>query len=528
EAAAPGALAGRTGRDHAAEAGQPEARAEQYAQSLSERHRDILRRHKNWRSVEALPDGRAIALSHSAMPDGAWVTTCEDVTEQRRIEAKIHHLARHDGLTGLPNRSFLDAYLDDELQRAHLQGCQVATLGIDLDRFKEVNDLHGRAAGDTVLRTLAARIAAQMQPGEFIARIDGDEFMAVKRFTRQTELSDFTARLVTCLSEPVRLDGYDLTTSASIGIAIYPGDGTHRDQLVGNAGLAMRRAKGSLSESICFYERRMDETERERRALAGELWMAIAANQFVLDYQVQTAIASGEAIGCEVLLRWEHPERGLIPPDSFMPLAEACGAILPIGEWVLRTACSEAARWTLPRKISVNLSPVQITHGNLVTLVARLLEETGLQAGRLELEITESTITGDRERALDILRGIKALGVSIAIDDFGTGNSSLDTLRSFPFDKIKLDRRFIAEIAGNQQAKAIIRAILALGQSLAIPVLAEGVETAEQLKLLQAEGCDEAQGYLLGRPQPLALFRRDHAVLVAPQAQADPRSRSPG
>ncbi|MDF3831690.1 EAL domain-containing protein [Cupriavidus basilensis] len=512
EAAAPGAQAGREYGDANPEPGQPDGRAGQYAVALYERHREILRRHRNWRSVEVLPDGRAIALSHSAMADGSWVTTCEDVTEQRRIEAKIQHMACHDGLTGLPNRNYFNDYLDEELLRAQKLGCQVATLGIDLDRFKEINDLHGHAAGDTVLKSVSARIAGQLEPGEFIARIGGDEFIAVKRFERQAELSDFSARLVTCLSEPVRLDGFDLTTGASIGIAIFPGDGERRDQLVSNTDLAMYRAKGSLSESICFYESRMDEAERARRALAGELWTAIAANQFVLDYQVQTTIATGEAIGCEALLRWLHPERGLIAPDNFIPLAEECGAILPIGEWVLRTACQEAAQWTYPHKVSVNLSPVQITHGDLVTVVARVLEETGLAAGRLELEITESTIIGDKERALDILRRIKALGVSIAIDDFGTGYSSLDTLRSFPFDKIKLDRTFIAEIAGSQQAKAIIRAILALGQSLAIPVLAEGVETDEQLNLLHAEGCDEAQGFLLGRPQPLAYFRRTHAA----------------
>ncbi|WP_420996826.1 putative bifunctional diguanylate cyclase/phosphodiesterase [Cupriavidus sp. 30B13] len=506
EAAAPGAPARPGAMPSEARAGQ----AEHYAQALSGRHLDLLRRHRRWRSVEALPDGRAIALSHSALPDGAWVTTCEDITEQRRIEAQIHHMARHDGLTGLPNRSFLNDYLDEELPRARKQGCQVATLAIDLDRFKEINDLYGRAAGDTVLRAVAGRIAAQLDTGEFIARTGGDEFMAAKRFTQQSGLSDFTARLVTCLGEPVRLDGFELTVAASIGIAIFPGDGIRREQLVGNTELALRRARGNLSESICFYESRMDEAERERRTLAGELWTAITADQFVLDYQVQAAIASGEPIGCEALLRWQHPRRGLISPDSFIPLAESCGAILPIGEWVLRTACRAAAQWTSPRKVSVNLSPVQIIHGNLVKLVTRILAETGLDASRLELEITESAIIGDKARALDILRRIQALGVTIAIDNFGTGYSSLDILRSFPFDKIKLDRTFIAEISGSRQARAIIRAILALGRSLAIPVLAEGVETGEQLRLLQAEGCDQAQGLLFGRPQPLDHFRRDH------------------
>jgi len=520
EAAAPGAPAGRMSTQSTASAQStpsahavpPEARAEPYAQALAERHLDILRRQPRWRSVEALPDGRAIALSHSTLADGAWVTTCEDITEQRRIEATIHHMARHDGLTGLPNRSFFIDHLDEELPRARKQGSRVAVLGIDLDRFREINDLYGHAAGDTVLRAVSGRIAAQLDAGEFIARVGGDEFMAVKRFAQQPELSEFIARLVTCLSEPVRLDGFELTAGASIGVAVFPGDGIRAEQLAANAGLAMRRAKGSLSESICFYESRMDEAERERRTLAGELWMAITADQFVLDYQVQTAIASGAAIGCEALLRWRHPARGLITPDSFIPLAETCGAILPIGEWVLRSACRAAAHWDAPRKISVNLSPVQIIHGNLVRLVTGILEETGLEAGRLELEITESTIIGDKARALDILRRIQALGVTIAIDDFGTGYSSLDILRSFPFDKIKLDRTFIAEIAADRQARAIIRAILALGRSLAIPVLAEGVETDDQLRLLRAEGCDQAQGVLLGRPLPFEDFRRAHAV----------------
>ncbi|WP_454726040.1 MULTISPECIES: putative bifunctional diguanylate cyclase/phosphodiesterase [Cupriavidus] len=523
EAAAPGAPAGRLSASHAAQTSQaapaspgqatpPEARAEQYAQALAERHLDILRRHPRWRSVEALPDGRAIALSHSTMDGGAWVTTCEDITEQRRIEATIHHMARHDGLTGLPNRSFFNDHLDEELPRARKQGCRVAVLGLDLDRFREINDLYGHAAGDTVLRAVSGRIAAQLDAGEFIARVGGDEFMAVKRFAAQSELSEFIARLVTCLSEPVRLDGFELTAGASIGVAVFPGDGTGAGQLAGNAGLAMRRAKGSLSESICFYESRMDEAERERRTLAGELWMAITADQFVLDYQVQTAIASGEPVGCEALLRWRHPARGLVTPDRFIPLAETCGAILPIGEWVLRSACRAAAHWDAPRKISVNLSPVQIIHGNLVRLVTGILAETGLEAGRLELEITESTIIRDKARALDILRRIQALGVTIAIDDFGTGYSSLDILRSFPFDKIKLDRTFIAEIAADRQARAIIRAILALGRSLSIPVLAEGVETDDQLRLLRAEGCDQAQGVLLGRPLPFEDFRRAHAV----------------
>ena len=291
------------------------------------------------------------------------------------------------------------------------------------------------------------------------------------------------------------------TVGASIGIALYPEDARDRDQLINNADLAMYRAKATIGQSVAFYEARMDEQVRQRRALAKSLWEAIDEGQFHLHYQVQKSVSSGRITGYEVLLRWTHPQHGRISPADFIPIAESCGAIVPLGDWVLRTACAEAAGWWHPYKIAVNLSPVQLGHGDFVGRLAAILEETGLAPERLELEITESTIIADKERALQLLRDIKALGVTVAIDDFGTGYSSLETLRSFPFDKIKLDRSFMTEVENSPQAKAIIRAILALGRSLEVPVLAEGVETGEQLRLLNREGCDEAQGFLLGRPQ---------------------------
>jgi predicted signal transduction protein with EAL and GGDEF domain len=317
------------------------------------------------------------------------------------------------------------------------------------------------------------------------------------------ELHDFIARLESALFEEMTIDDFGIKPGASIGVALYPQDATTAEGLLGNADLAMYRAKGALRQTVCFYEVNMDEAARSRRSLANDLWAAIEKKQFHLHYQVQKSVTSGEITGYEVLLRWRHPERGNVPPMDFIVLAEECGAILQIGEWVLREACREAATWEVPHKIAVNLSPVQLAHADIAGLVHTVLLETGLSPSRLELEITETSIISDKEHALHTLRQIKNLGVSIAIDDFGTGYSSLETLRSFSFDKIKLDRSFMNEVEVSPQAKAIVRAILALGQSLEVPVLAEGVETQVQLDILHAEGCDEAQGYLLGRPTPM-------------------------
>lgn len=427
------------------------------------------------------------------------------IDESMRAESyeKLRQMAMSDSLTGLPNRASFNDHLDHELDFAADTGGKVALIGIDLDRFKEINDLRGHAIGDEVLQVLARRMTKLLRDGEFTARLGGDEFVAVCRMQGRAELADFLSRLEAALFKPIRLDDFEIIPGASLGVAIYPDDATSKEALINNADLAMYRAKADIARAVCFYERSMDEIVRARRNLASELREALEANQLDIHYQVQTSISTGEIRGYEALLRWEHPQRGYIAPAEFIPLAEENGLILQMGEWILRTACARAASWEPPYKVAVNLSPVQFVHTNLPKLVADVLADTGLAPERLELELTESTIFADKERSLYMLGQIKALGVNIALDDFGTGYSSLDTLRSFPFDKIKLDRSFMSEVESSPQAKAIIRAILALGKSLDIPVLAEGIETHGQLALLTSEGCDEAQGYLLGRPAPL-------------------------
>ncbi len=425
---------------------------------------------------------------------------------------RLQHLAHNDSLTGLPNRVSFGTYLENELERAREDAVKVAVLGIDLDRFKEINDLRGHSAGDQALKTIARRLSRLLKDGEFVARVGGDEFAAVKRFSEPNDLLDFVARLESTLFRPIRIDDFETSTGASIGVAIYPEDGDSQGRLISNADLAMYRAKAEVTRAVCFYESKMDEASRARRALAQDLRRAIELDQLEPYYQVQTSVLTGDVRGYEVLLRWNHPELGSVPPSEFIPIAEENGLIIAIGEWVLRTACRQAVSWHTPYKIAVNLSPIQFAHADLSKLVHEILLETGLSPNRLELEITESTIIADKTRTLHILRQIRALGVTIALDDFGTGYSSLDTLRSFPFDKIKLDRSFMSEVEQSPQAKAIVRAVLTLGKSLDIPVLAEGVETDDQLSILRIEQCDEAQGFYLGRPKPVnQIFRQGPA-----------------
>lgn len=451
---------------------------------------------------------------------GAGITSYF-IDDSLRAESyeRLRQMALVDSLTSLPNRASFNTRLEQEIETIDRSGGKLALIGIDLNRFKDINDQLGHSAGDHVLKVLGQRMNHLLREGEFIARLGGDEFAAVQRIKDDGTLTHFLARLQTALFEAIPVDGYPIATGASIGVAFYPDNATSQATLISKADLAMYRAKADLGKVICFYDRSMDETARDRRTLANDLREAMSAGQLDIHYQVQTSILTGQILGYEALARWHHPQRGNISPAEFIPIAEENGLILQIGEWVLRTACARAASWVEPYKIAVNISAAQFTHANLPKLVHDVLEETGLSPDRLELELTESTIFTDRERALHMLHQIKALGVEIALDDFGTGYSSLDTLRTFPFDRIKLDRAFISEIESSPQARAIVRAVLALGKSLDISVLAEGVETQGQLSLLSNEGCDEAQGYLLGRPAPLDdLIASGQLTLATPEA----------
>lgn len=448
----------------------------------------------------------AIAAMSFVIVGAGLVSYLIDDSSRADSMERLRRLALNDTLTGLPNRANFNERLDLEMSLAHESKGSFALIGIDLNRFKEINDLRGHSAGDEVLRVLGRRIKNLLREdeNEFVARTGGDEFSALYRMDGAHGISNLLARLEDALFKPIRVDDTDIIPGASFGVAVFPDDAIDREDLINNADLAMYRAKADPVRNICFYEAGMDEKIKARRSLAADLRQALGRNELSLHYQVQTAVSTGEIRGYEALLRWEHPQFGPISPTEFIPLAEENGFILPIGEWVLRTACAEAATWEQPFKVAVNLSAVQFIHADLPRIVMQALVQTGLSPERLELELTESTIFADRERALHMLRQIKALGVSIALDDFGTGYSSLDTLRAFPFDRIKIDRSFFSSTSANPQTTAIIRAVLALGKTFGIPVLAEGIETYDQLSMLSAEGCEEAQGFLLGRPAALS------------------------
>ncbi|UAK24310.1 bifunctional diguanylate cyclase/phosphodiesterase [Sphingomonas nostoxanthinifaciens] len=448
----------------------------------------------------AYEDASVVDASYRALPGGGVVATFEDVSERHRSEARIAHMALHDGLTGLPNRTNFNARLDAAIDRASVDGTKVGIIVIDLDGFKDINDTYGHAVGDNLLQILGARLKAAVGDDEAAARFGGDEFAALCIFRQEDELHAFVDRLSTLLGDPMSIDGLAITPAASLGVSIFPDDGQDRDKVLGNADLAMYRAKASPGMQVCHYENGMNEAARARRAMAKDLREAIPRDELTLAFQVQCSVQTGAVTGYEALLRWHHPTDGWISPGDFIPVAEESGSIIEIGEWVLRRACREAAGWVEPHRVAVNLSPLQFADRDLVTTLTEILLETGLPPRRLELEVTESAIIVDKAAALQTLRQIKALGVTIAIDDFGTGYASLEMLHAFPFDKIKIDRSFILQSGQSEQARAIIRAVIALGSSLNMPVLAEGVEDEEQLEMLRLEGCTEAQGFLLGRP----------------------------
>ncbi|MFC5344562.1 EAL domain-containing protein [Brevundimonas staleyi] len=440
-----------------------------------------------------------VAIRIETTPDQTFrIFAVRDLRSRIAQERRIAHLARNDSLTGLPNRASFLEKLDRTAATTGEGG--FALLAIDLNRFKEVNDLYGHAVGDQLLVHVAGNLKDAALETEFVARLGGDEFMAIVPAADRDAAHAAAERLWAAMVRPLAAEHADLQCGAAIGIALWPDDASEPSVLINNADLAMYRAKASLVTDICFYEEAMDEAVRQRRRVTLGLREALDNDRFELHYQLQASVETGEVTGYEALLRWRQPDGSYISPMDFIPIAEETGMILPIGEWVLRRACAEAASWPEPHRIAVNLSPIQLSHVDLPRMVHQILIETGLSPHRLELEITETAMISDMERTTHILRQLKLLGVSVAMDDFGTGYSSLSTLRAFPFDKIKLDRTFMSELDGGPQSKAIIRAVLALGESLEIPILAEGVETQEQLAFLREQGCDEVQGYLLGRP----------------------------
>ncbi len=450
------------------------------------------------------------------------ISVIHDLTDRRRDEARIAHMARHDALTDLPNWQGFNQCFAAVLDMASASGESFAVLCADLDRFKEINDVFGHETGDALLREVASRLEVACQ-GAFLARIGGDEFAVITPTGPQPATAEAVAeRLSAALDTDIDIDGHAMRVELTIGVAIFPQDGDDATTLVAHADAALFRAKAEARGSIRFFEMAMDKTLREKRALQQDLRSAIARGEIELHYQPQAHI-DGEITGFEALVRWHHPTRGLISPATFIPMAEESGIIVPLSEWILRTACREAASWPRPLDVAINLSPVQFQRGNLPKLLHEILLETGLAPARVELEITEGVLIGDFERALSILRQLKHLGLRIAMDDFGTGYSSLSYLQSFPFDKIKIDRSFVANLGRSQQAAAIIRAVIALGRGLNLPVVAEGVETEDQLKFLANERCNEIQGYLVGKPKPIA----DYAAVVGrqpvPQAQRSRR-----
>jgi diguanylate cyclase (GGDEF)-like protein/PAS domain S-box-containing protein len=458
----------------------------------------FMRRHANGTHFYELSGGRVIACAYNATAHGGWVATYEDVTERRQAETKIMHMARHDALTNLPNR----VLFREKMEQALARGEKLAVLFIDLDRFKGVNDTLGHPVGDVLLCEVTKRLQMLVRGADTVARLGGDEFAIIQHDARPTDATELAARIIDSISEAFDVLGHQVVIGTSIGIAIAPTDGNEPDQLLRNADMALYRAKSDGRGNYHFFQPEMDAQMQARHSLELDLRKALLADEFELYYQPLVDLAGDKVSGFEALVRWNHPERGIIGPDDFIPVAEEIGLIVPIGDWVLKQACRDAVTWPGKLTVAVNLSAVQFRNPTLALSVVGALGASGLAASRLELEITETVLLQDNRAVLDVLHQIRELGVRISMDDFGTGYSSLSYLRSFPFDKIKIDRSFIRELGKENDCVAIIRAVTRLGRSLGMITTAEGVETEEQLEILRAEGCTQVQGYLFSPPRP--------------------------
>jgi diguanylate cyclase (GGDEF)-like protein len=458
----------------------------------------------------------------------------EHLDERKRLEAELLRLARHDSLTGLPNRVLFHEHLEHALARTRRGGDDLAVLCIDLDHFKHVNDTLGHPIGDRLLQTVSERLKECVRDTDVVARLGGDEFAVVAVAAGQPVGAVVLAeRIIAALSKPFDLDGHHVVIGGSVGIAFAPSDGLESDTLMRAADLALYRAKGDGRGLCRFFEPDMDAKMQARRTLELDLRRALVTEEFELYYQPLINLKSNEVCGFEALLRWNHPERGRISPAEFIPIAEETGIIIPLGEWVLRHACAEAVQWPDDIKVAVNVSPAQFKSRSLALAVTSALAASGLPPQRLELEITESVLLNETEATLATLHQLRDLGVQISMDDFGTGYSSLSYLRSFPFDKIKIDRSFIRDLSETDESVAIVRAVAGLGRNLGMATTAEGVETDEQLDQLRDEGCTEVQGYLFSEPLPatdvislLDKVRRQMRASSHPESPAplEPRS----
>jgi diguanylate cyclase (GGDEF)-like protein/PAS domain S-box-containing protein len=476
-----------------------------------------------WKHVKA--DGSLIDVaiySRQLVHDGrpAMLLALMDITERKQAEARLAFMAQHDSLTGLPNRAMLRQHLDDRLAYTRRSGQKIAVLCVDLDGFKAVNDALGHEVGDRLLKGVAKRLRSSLRDGDFLARLGADEFVVIHQdITRPEDAGQLAKRLSQAISEPYLIDGHTVVVSASAGIAIAPGDGDDAEKLLKNADLALSRPKADARGTFSFFESAMDAKAQARRKLEVDLRAAIEDCVLRPHYQPLVDLHSGRITGFEALIRWQHPERGMIPPSEFIPVAEETGLITALGGTILRRACNEAAQWPGDVRVAVNLSPLQFRTGNLLSVVMEALKQSGLPAKRLELEITETLLMERSEHILATLHALRMLGVRMSMDDFGTGYSSLSYLRSFPFDKIKIDQSFVRGLAGNQDAQAIVRAIVNLGRGLGVTVTAEGIETEDELGCLRNEGCHEGQGYLFSRARPnedvLAMLARQQAQRVA-------------
>jgi diguanylate cyclase (GGDEF)-like protein len=465
---------------------------------------------KDYSTVDYLRDGRVIAINHQRMDNGGWVAVHQDITAQKRVEAELAHMARYDALTGLANRALFLEKVNEALARMASHGEPFTILMLDLDRFKAVNDSLGHAIGDSLLKAVGERLRRIVRDLDVVARLGGDEFAIIQiaGINQRDQAMALANRILAAITEPYDIDGRKIVIGTSIGITLAPQDAdaaeADADILVRRADLALYKSKSEGRDRYRFFQGAMEAEARDRRELEEDMRRALPREEFELHYQTVIDVGQRECCGAEALVRWRHPKRGLLAPDQFISLAEESGLIMPLGGWILRRACSDAAKWPAHLKIAVNLSPVQLKQGNLLDVIKSALKESGLAPGRLELEITETVLVEKSEENLALLHEIKNLGISIVLDDFGTGYSSMRYLQMFPFDRIKIDKTFIQSMTTHSDSAAIVCAITGLGRGLDIETTAEGVETAEQLAFLRTAGCQLGQGYLFSRPVPLA------------------------